>query len=191
MSYPQDPKSRIVLFKKEEDIEHWGLVVVVKNQLVELQSWSKEKQIGSTKPPPGIFVDFKPEGNYMLLFMQKRLATWNPATGSITDRAYNKGETKGITPFAAVDGEPQFRGKNNWCAVVIDGNVKACPPVQLFRKAQERWKSESAIKKLSLLSGPVLLVVGQHGFFAAKVALLTGLSGVILAGAALLIDRYL
>lgn len=191
MSYPQDPKSRLALFKNEQDIQHWGLVVVVNNQLLELQSWSGDSKTGTTKPPEGLFVDFKPDGNYLLLYMRKKICTWNPATGSITERPYKKGETKGINPFQAVAGEPQFRGKNKWCAVVIDGDVKACPPKQLFRQSQQRWKSQPIARKLSLLSGPILVVLGQHGLFAVKAALVTAMTGVLLLALALLVDRYL
>lgn len=190
MEYPQDPKSRLALFKNEADIQHWGLVVVVENRLIELQTWNREEKTGSTKPPDGIFVDFKPDGNYLLLYMQKKIATWNPATGSLTERPYKKGETRDIKPFKPAAGEPQFRGKKRWCAVVIDGNVKAQPPLNFFRQAQQKWKSESLGKKLSLLSGPVLVVMGQHGFFAVKVAMMTGVAAVLAMGLFLFADRY-
>ena len=161
MLYPQDVPSRHVLNSNTPKPSHWALVVVVAQRVVELQRWEGDKKIASEPGPKGLLLQIETTPYRLVLYFKKRILEWHPKDGAVLERPYEKGE-KVKEIFRALPGEPQFRGQADWCAVIIDGDVKACLPSELYAQAQAKWNALSAAQRTKLLGKPVLEAFGGH-----------------------------
>lgn len=196
MKYPQDPKSRYLLNASKDQVGTWGLVVVVENQVVELQAWNDTEKVKSFPGPSGRLIDFETSEHRLILYLRKSVFEWNISTGATAPKKYkNKKNPKGEYKFPqniyhTTPGEPQFRGRKNWCAVIIDGDVKVCHPKEIFQKSQEKWQSLPLSERSALLSEASVKKAGILGLTGMKLFAVASLISGFLYGSARLLLAF-
>lgn len=168
MNFPQDVPSRHILNRKTYAPKFWAIAVVLEGKVVELQRWRDGVKVDSLAGPESRLFQFGTTEHRLLIFSRKNVWQWNATDGALAKRAYEKGEGK-QEPFRVVPGEAQFRGQDDWCVAIIDGNQRACPPQQLFERASQNWQALTASQRSSLLGAPLVAAFGGHMMGALKI----------------------
>ncbi len=162
MEYPQDAVSRHVL-NSPTSPQSWALAAVVEGRLVELQRWEGDRCVASEPGPNSALLQLGTTDHRLVVYTKKLVWEWNPTDGALLERSYEKAEGRGIKDlFRPVPGEPQFRGASDWCVVIIDGDVKACHPGELYERARRRWAGLPPSRRSSLLLSPAVESFGGH-----------------------------
>lgn len=144
------------MLKSADSFKHWGLIVIARHQVMEIQKWDTEKKLETIKEPRGRFLDFEVKSGKLVMYLKKQAATLDLASGTLTEERYDVGkEVTRDKPFKSTPDHPQFRAAGDWCAVITDGNVKVCHPSEMFQKEQEAWNALPSAKRAALLGGPI------------------------------------
>lgn len=161
VSFPQDVPSRHFLNRNSDKPKHWALAVVIAKRVAELQRWEGDRMVESVAGPKGELLQFDTTTYRLTVHTKKTVWEWNPKDGALAERKRAKGEAVKEV-FRAVPGEPQFRGQGDWGVAIIDGDVRACPPHQLYAQTKAKWDALPAPQKASLLGTPALVAFGGH-----------------------------